>query len=175
MSVYKDAKLWALDFDTKLARMTLSIYGAHRLLALEAKRDLVRLTSGTISEAELQRAGHPFGRTASGMMRGLVDPKKKRRLPVRRKYPINPINKQTGRLQREIFLRRVWTGTTGQAYDLGSDAPYEPFIFSPVGTELMVGRGIMTGHSLGKSAPGMIERFWRARSRVLRERYGIGT
>lgn len=177
MSIYRDGKKWAKAYSDRLDRLQANAVQAHRVMALEVKADFVRATSGTISTKELRRAGHPFGRSAGGRMRGLAGSVKKgpggrpRRGFVRKKYPVNPINRQTGKLQRSIKIRPYFDFRTIQAYDIYADAPYARYVMHPLGTSKMVGRGVLTGHRLGRHVPGYIERMWRAKNREFRQRY----
>lgn len=154
---------------------------AYRIMGLEFKSAFMRLTLGGISSKELARAGHPFGRSTPGdmesRMRGLDGTTSKgpgggsRRAFVRKKYPLNPINKQTGNLHDSITIRPVMNVASIMAYDVMATVPYAKYVLHPLGTPLMVGRDMMTGHALGRSAPGMLERFWRANQREFRIRY----
>lgn len=178
MSVYRDARKWRDAFDARLDRLQANAVQAHRVLALEYKADMVRATSGTISEAELRRAGHPFGRTGpDGRMRGLAGSVKKgpggrsRRAYVRKKYPLNPINRQTGRLQSSIKIIPYISIQHIQAYEIYASAPHARYVMHPLGTSKMVGRDVLTGHRLGRTAPAYLERMWRAKKRIMRMRY----
>lgn len=136
-----------------------SVAELHDLSARRAFIDLQQLTSGSISTAQLERMGHPYGRGVRGgsgkAMRGVRG---------RARIKPSPINKQTGRLNRSIYLK----ATGRHRYRLGASAPYAKYQFSPWGTKRMVRRGVMGGRKHG--APiGEIEKRWRARLKGIRE------
>lgn len=172
MSTYTDAKQWADAFAQRLDKKARSAQEAHRMLAYATKDDLYRLLSGGISSDELEAAGHPFGRNLAGGMRGLLAHRKGKAGVLRRKYPIYPVNVQTGLLRSSLTLSQMKVPGSIQSFDLYSTAPYAKYILNPLGTTFMVGRDILTGHALGKQAPGQLERYWRAKNRVVREALG---
>jgi hypothetical protein len=161
----------------RFGRVAKSMVDNHFRMALLAREDLEELTEGSISKQTLRRLGHPFGRMAApagsvygGARRG-VRPGANRKMGrhLRRgSVPLRPINVQSGRLRSAIFLRTVAANT----YELGSGVPHASFIFSPMGTRRMVGRGIMTGHALGRRSPwGELEKRHRTRRRIIREAF----
>lgn len=138
-----------------------------------AEGDLEEVTSGTLTKKDLARLGHPFGRgssaaksTAKGAMRG-ASKARRTRVGITGVVPLLPINKQSGKLRRGSFMRR--TSSAPLTFVVGSDAPYAKYIFSPVGTKKMVGRGVMSGKDLGlfTGKTGILERRWRARNMAL--------
>lgn len=172
MSTYRDAKQWAEAFGQRLDKKDRSAEQSHRMLAWATREDLYRLLSGGVKSDELEAAGHPFGRNLAGGMRGLVAQRKGKAGVMRRKYPLFPINVQTELLRSSLTLQKVQEPGSLSTYDLYSSAPYAKYILNPLGTRFMVGRDVLTGHALGRTAPGQLERFWRAKNRVVREALG---
>lgn len=133
----------------------------HEEIAKGGREDLVGVTGGSISSRQLRLMGHPYGRGASAKQRG--DTKL-----MRKKAPLLPINKQTGKLRGGVFLRRASGGT--QSFDVGSSAKHSAFIFHPAGTKKMVGRGVMSGKQIGFNGPtGFLEKKWRLRNRAFQD------
>ena len=138
----------------------------HRELGRQAYSDLKDdLLTGSTKTKQLRKEGHPFAKSA---FRAGKNSKKKR---VSR--PQLPINEQTGRLRRGLFLQE--TLLIGmQSISIGSAAPYAKFILDPRGTKKMIGRGVMTGHLFGMTTPGEIERRWRSRKKIFNDRFRRG-
>lgn len=179
MSTYTNARDWARAFEQSLNKQQHTVTSSHKELVVAVYQDYRRLLSGTISEKELRRAGHPFGRFSHpegrGMMRGPrngAEVSAARKKGIRRRYPIYPINKQTRKLLQGLQIKRTNVPGRIQAFDIFSDAPYAKYVLYPLGTDKMVGRNITTGHAIGKKAPGMVERHWRAKNRIIRTYFG---
>ncbi len=139
--------------------------GTHRELVLksvqQARRDLHKEMSGSVKTDALRKMGHPYGRGGSAGSAGRGQRGNRR---GRARLAPNPINTQTGRLRRSIYLTER---TPGNWY-LGSTAPYAKYQLSPTGTSRMIRRGVFGGRKMGGSL-GRIERYWRARNRGIRE------
>jgi hypothetical protein len=139
--------------------------GTHRELVLksvqQARSDLHKETSGGVKTSALKAMGHPYGRGGSAGSAGRGQRGSRR---GRSSLAPNPINQQTGRLRRSIYLSER---TPGRWY-LGASAPYAKYQLSPTGTRKMIRRGVFGGRRMG-GAMGQIERYWRARNRGIRE------
>lgn len=85
-----------------------------------ARADALKLTSGTLSTAQLRAMGHPFARRHRNTL-----------------IPPLPINRQTGRLQASL---RVFRRGENQA-QLQFTAPHAKFVLAPQGTAKMLPRG----------------------------------
>lgn len=141
---------------------------AHRLVAKETFRGFLDVISGLIRQSELDKMGNPFARLGTGM-RG-VSPRfyKKRSIAsyressdvLHRRYTdgsgksrlksqitrrgnieLRPINIQSGLLKKLSNL----DGPEGfdQTYKIYSSAPWNKWILSLGGTDLMVPRGVL--------------------------------
>jgi hypothetical protein len=145
--------------------------GTHRELVLksvqQARSDLHKEMSGPVKTDALRKMGHPYGRGGSAGSAGRGQRGSRR---GRSSLAPNPINQQTGRLRRSIYLSER---TPGRWY-LGASAPYAKYQLSPDGTKGkdgrggMIRRGVFGGRKMG-GAMGQIERYWRARNRGIRE------
>lgn len=172
MSTYKDAKQWAQVFAKRIEDKSVTERMAFRIMTLEYRNDMRRNLSGTTSSAQLRRDGHPYGRTTPGdgvsRMRG-----SQRRMAngKYRRYPLAPINKQSGRLLAGLKIRPYTDTVAKLGFDVFSDAPHNKYILHPLGTKRMVGRDMLTGHALGRQVPGLLERLYRAKQREIRLRY----
>ncbi len=137
----------------------------HREMARQAYADHQELLSGTTKTAQLRKDGNPF---AKSPFKGGRRSGQKR---VAR--PQLPINEQTGRLKRGLFLQEsLFIGQ--QSIAIGSVAPYAKYILDPRGTRKMIGRGLMTGHAFSMTTPGEIELRWRARHKIFNDRFRRG-
>ena len=154
----------------RFGRVDRSMAKNHERLAMLGREDLEELTEGTISSRTLRQLGHPFARSAAGARRALT-PKRSRamgRFVKKGTIPLRPINVQSGDLRRSVFLSRP----SRNVYDVGATTPYSKYVLHPAGTRRMVGRGVMTGHALGRRTPfGEIEKRFRARLRILRDAF----
>lgn len=132
MATHRSAASLGIAQAKRFADFRGNIQQAHRALAEAAAEDAREQTSGTTSTKTLRQAGHPFGRGASGAQRG-------GKTKGRRRFPLLPINRQTGKLQASRFLQ----GPSGseRVYRLGHAAPYARFVLNPQGTKKMVARG----------------------------------
>lgn len=147
----------------------------HLRMAVLGKEDLEELTEGSVKSATLRRMGHPFARNADyramnlhGGARRPLTAKGRAVLGRKGSLPLRPLNIQTGRLHRSVFMR----STSKTEHEVGASTPYAKYILNPLGTRKMVGRGVMTGHALGRQAPwGEIEKRHRARRRIIREAF----
>ncbi len=131
----------------RFQKMEYDMTKIHMEIVRGGREDLYNLTAGSITTKQLRAMGHPFGRglsskssTASGLMRGNRAGRRSKQFTGKRFVNPLPINKQSGQLRRGIFMHRTSGGTL--SYEVGSAAPYEPYILSPSGTTKMVGRGI---------------------------------
>ena len=156
--------------EQRFAAMSDDLVQIHREMVRGMVEDHQTYTSGTLSAKDLSRLGHPYARRAGGAGsrgavrnassysgRGLkgwqttggrwaqtVKPQ------IGRAGAISglPINRNTGRLQRSLFL----TGPVGKKheYRVGFTAPYAGFVLAPGGTSKMVARGFYSnGGQLG--------------------------
>ena len=141
----------------RFAAMDLSAKTAHKMLAYEGFKDLKAQTSGTTKTKELRAMGHPFGRGVNSQAGGA-------RKGQRRKMRTAPINRQSGKLNQQIYLKKQ----SRNSLILGSNAPYAKYLFSHNGTKKMVRRGVMGGRKRGGKI-GLIEKYWRARMKGVRE------
>lgn len=172
MSTYKDAKKWAAHFAKRIEDESISKRMAFRILAIEYRNDMRRNMQGSTSSAQLRRDGHPYGRRSPGdgvsRMRG---GQRRGSDGKYRRYPLTPINKQSGRLLAGLRIRPHLDTKSVLAYDVFSDAPHAKYILHPLGTKRMVGRDMFTGHAIGRQVPGLLERLYRAKQREIRIRY----
>lgn len=132
----------------RFRQVGVKILTVHKELVSGGSQDFDELTAGSVSTRQLRSMGHPFGRSGGqgsdtggrGVRKklGVVGSKGQTTHRGGVLRPL-PINRQTGKLRRGKFVR----GPMGirRAYDIGSSAPYEPFILSPTGTSKMVARG----------------------------------
>lgn len=172
MSVYRDLRSMADSWERR-ARLREGDYdGAIREWASECGAFLRRMMSGAITRRQLRRLGHPFGRGSNPAQSGEgyrsvrgADRAKARRIIGRANVPPLPINVQSGRLRRSVYVRRAGP----MDWRTGASAPYARYILSPVGTRRMVGRGLITGRNLPHRGPvGALERYARLTARTLR-------
>lgn len=119
--------------------------------------DMHELTGGQTKTKTLVAEGHPYGRGGSAGSPG------RGQRGNRRRRPPMPINQQTGRLRRGLYLKQASPGR----YLIGSSAPHAKYQFSPFGTGKMIRRGVVGGRKLG-GAMGEIERRFRARKKGMR-------
>jgi hypothetical protein len=167
LSVYRDVRTLAIAQRKRLRATQATMEKGHTMIAIEGREDLHELTAGKISSKTLRKLGHPYGRGSSpgaGKLQRASGRAKTKAATGRASVPLLPINKQSGKLRRGIFLRRSSGGK--QAYALGSGARHAKYIMNPAGTSKMVGRGVMT---LNNPKMGMLERRWHARNRELIE------
>lgn len=108
----------------------------HLQLTEEMRQDAIDLSSGNVSTKTLRKLGHPFGRRASGRMRGL---KGKHRIQGFR-VPLLPINRQEGNLRSGWRLAKSRSANLQWA-DLSNVAPYAKYVLAIGGTKRMVSRG----------------------------------
>lgn len=94
---------------------------------LETREEMLHLTSGNTSTAQLRRMGHPYARNRfpSGQTRVSL--------------PLLPINRQTGDLQRSLFTFPFTTETSFGAR-LGFDSRHARFVLARGGTRYMLDR-----------------------------------
>lgn len=118
----------------------------HTRLTLHMLRHGAELTAGSITTAELRAAGHPFARrklSRRGFLRERVG--RGQRLVSRhsfgQSFPLLPINRQSGKLQRSLSVRVNRATATEQDIAFHATAPYAKYILAPGGTRLMVARG----------------------------------
>jgi hypothetical protein len=91
-------------------------------LAEQMKEEAIKLTSGTVSTAQLRAMGHPFARRHPGSLARL------------------PINRQSGGLQRSIrIMPRTVAGEEG--FQLQFTSPHSKYVLRRMGTRKMVARG----------------------------------
>lgn len=132
---------YSVNFEARLTRLALKRQAGFDLLVDATWADMIELTSGTVSTAELRRLGHPFARGASvgapsRLQRGA-------RAPVARMRTL-PINRQSGRLQKSLGKRKVGgKGPLTRSFDVGTvkGAGRSIYVLMPAGTRRMVARG----------------------------------
>ena len=165
-------------YDAQLKRfstMKMTMLEGHRDISHKCFGRMSYYTRGNTSSKTLVRLGHPFGRgatpldrTPTGLMRG-ANPAKAKKLTGRARIPLLPINRQTGKLRRGMYLRKTFYPGALQAFALGSDVPYAKYILHPAGTRKMIGRGIFGGKMLGQTKAGAIEKDWRQYNRAFKD------
>lgn len=122
----------------------------HRRLAHAGLEDFLEATDGPLKKNILRAMGHPYGRGAGGIGRGVTKKKLGSSLKgqVSRNGAIRPlpINVQTGNLRRSIRL----TGPRGSTneYRLAAYAKHARFVLAVNGTRRMIARGLLgpNGH-----------------------------
>src|SRR5688572_8509120 len=97
MATYRSAGALATAQKQKAKRVRRSLSIASQNMIEDMKREALRLTSGTVSTAELRRMGHPYGRRRTGT---------RRRGAQRGSLPRLPIHRQEGALQRSLRVFR---------------------------------------------------------------------
>jgi hypothetical protein len=151
-------------FEAMLSRVKIGADTVHQLLTDGGEEDHFEFTAGGTSTKTLRQMGHPFGRTAGGA-RGNTNKKL-----GRRKVPVLPINKQTGRLRSSFY--RSDLGGADKVTRMGFRVPYARFVLRPGGTRKMIDRKF---YSLGgaKTGPatGIIRKRFRQRLIIARNVY----
>lgn len=100
-----------------------SLQTAMQELVEKLKAEAIKLTSGTVSTAQLRALDHPFARRHGQAL-----------------IPKLPINLQTRRLQRSLrVMPRTVRGDP--IWQVQFTAPYSQFVLRPGGTRKMVARG----------------------------------
>jgi hypothetical protein len=109
---------------------------SHKKLVDRQEQNLIELTSGGVSTADLRRAGHPYAVRTRG--------KRKKGGKFKKAAPSLPINKQEGVLQRSRRKPLRYKGPKGQVYDLyfePGQAGNRLYVVAPGGTKRMRSRG----------------------------------
>lgn len=136
VALYRAQKKYFDDYPKTVQQM-------FRVIVAEARNDALQLTSGSVGKGELRKLGHPFGRRASGRLRG--------------KLPILPINVQSGNLRRSLNMKLLWRNIRGESYGLYFSTGYAKYIISKGGTKFMIARGFQTE----------LEKRWMARKKAM--------
>lgn len=134
-----------------------------RMFVEGGESDLRQMTSGALTPEQTKGA---YARGASAASNFAKGGSVARRPGARRKAPLRPINKQSGRLNRSVHVKRLSAGI----YDLsvGKGVPHAKYVLHPAGTKFMVGRGVMSWNKVGKFPMGELEKRHRLRTKALR-------
>jgi hypothetical protein len=125
MAKYTSGLAFYKAYKEKLERVSHDAKKLHERTARESLKDMYELTSGMTSKKTLARMNHPFGRGFANKRGGRG-----------RLQPL-PINVQSGRLRRAIYLDK-----RGNDFLLGikPTAKYFKYVVSRSGTKRMITR-----------------------------------
>lgn len=184
MGTFTNATQLAKRQAVRFRDASLTMRQAHKELATQGRGDFLAQTVGQLSEKQLRQLGHPYARGARILSvdklkgyRGLMESevrldrdgqimrtksgklaRRTRAQVTRGKVSDLPINRQTGKLRRQIQLKLI--EGRNPVYELYSDAPYAKYVLAVDGTRYMRPRGL-----LGPS--GLLRRRHKARHNAL--------
>lgn len=99
------------------------------------------LVSGTVSEATLRALDHPFARRHLAGLAPAVKRTRRKNLMGAANIRLLPINVQTDRLRRSLFVRRNPDAPKiTQSFDVGFSAMHAKYVLAKRGTRYMVAR-----------------------------------
>lgn len=133
MRKHRSALALARSIEEHLVKKQMNVRQGMQLIARESYKDIGELTSGTESQADLNRAGNPYGRGArnpSGKSRG------------RRQNAL--LNRQSSRLHDAAFLDTTGVSSSKISFRVGirPSQPYFKYVLARGGTIKMRDRGI---------------------------------
>lgn len=137
MATFTDASKLAAHQRQRAQRVYRSIEAASEAAAMIARDEAIKLTSGTTSQETLTRAGHPYARRRGlGGRTGRVNGGGKSTMAA---YPLLPINRQSGSLQRGWRIFRRYRGKGGVGFVMQNVSPHAVAI-RPGGSRHVVDR-----------------------------------
>lgn len=133
----------------QLAQTQIARKDAVRKMALEEHEKFVSfmrqehfaLVSGNVSEATLRALDHPFARRHLGGLDAGVRKARRKNLMGASNVRLLPINVQTGRLRRSLFMRRGDVAPpVVQTFEVGFAARHAKYVLAKRGTKRMIAR-----------------------------------